>query len=48
MTDNERQLALLEERLGNTLMQLEEYKGKYIALNAAYKELLNNLFIDAY
>jgi len=42
--DTDRQLALSEERLGNALLELEQYKGKYKALNTAYKELLEQLF----
>jgi len=43
-SDRARQLALSEERLGNALLELEQYKGKYKALNSAYKELLEQLF----
>jgi len=39
-----RHLAQTEERLGNTLLELEKVKGKYLALNSAYKELLEQLF----
>ena len=42
--NNEREIALSEERLGNALLELEKVKGKYSALNSAYKELLEQLF----
>jgi len=42
--DADRQLALSEERLGTALLELEKVKGKYSALNTAYKELLEQLF----
>jgi len=44
MTDSERHLVQIEERLGNTLLELEKVKGKYTALNAAYIALLEQLF----
>jgi len=44
MTDSDRHLAQTEERLGTTLLELEKVKGKYLALNSAYKELLEQLF----
>ena len=39
-----REEALQAERLGNALLELEKYKAKYQALNAAYKDLLEVIF----
>jgi len=44
MNESDRHLGQIEERLGNALLELEKVKGKYLALNAAYKELLEQLF----
>jgi N-formylglutamate amidohydrolase len=39
-----RQVEQLTERLGHSELASEKYKGKYEALNSAYKELLNQRF----
>ena len=44
MDVNQREVDQLNERLGNTLLELEQMRGKYAALNSAYKELLEQLF----
>ena len=42
--ETERAVEQLTERLGTSQLEVEKYKGKYEALNAAYKELHNQWF----